>query len=184
MCPVVLFSLISQITVQTTVQVAGFYYVQSQTWFEAVHVTNKNESYIKCHQNAVLFALSSFQYIHLSIVFSGGPPYRKPFYNSVYFLLVVLVLTIFTGILVVIPGTSLRKFFELAAMPDVVFRVTLLGIAGCNFLLSLLIEVCIVPSRQLKRLLNKMFCKSQPKNYFRILQNQLEQDPSWPPSPS
>lgn len=184
MCPVVLFSLISQITVQTTVQVAGFYYVQSQTWFEAVHVTNKNESYIKCHQNAVLFALSSFQYIHLSIVFSGGPPYRKPFYKSVYFLLVVLVLTIFTGILVVIPGTSLRKFFELAAMPDVVFRVTLLGIAGCNFLLSLLIEVCIVPSRQLKRLLNKMFCKSQPKNYFRILQNQLEQDPSWPPSPS
>ena len=32
-------------------------------------------------------------------------------------------------------------------MPDVVFRVTLLGIAGCNFLLSLLIEVSIDDKR-------------------------------------
>ena len=32
MSPVVLFSLISQIVVQTVVQVFGFYYVQSQTW--------------------------------------------------------------------------------------------------------------------------------------------------------
>ena len=32
MSPVVLFSLISQIIVQTTVQVGGFYYVQSQPW--------------------------------------------------------------------------------------------------------------------------------------------------------
>lgn len=32
MSPVVLFSLISQIIVQTIVQVGGFYYVQSQPW--------------------------------------------------------------------------------------------------------------------------------------------------------
>ncbi|KAK2552730.1 Polyamine-transporting ATPase 13A3 [Acropora cervicornis] len=181
MSPVVLFSLISQITVQTIIQVAGFYYVQSQTWFEAVHVTNKNEAYIECHQNAVVFALSSFQYIQLSIVFSGGAPYRKPFYKSVYFLIVVLVLTIFTGILVVSPGSALQKFFQLAEMPDAVFRITLVGIAGANFLLSLFIEEYVVSSRWLKKLLNKLICKSRPKNYFRILQHQLEEDPSWPP---
>ncbi|XP_067049944.1 polyamine-transporting ATPase 13A3-like isoform X4 [Acropora muricata] len=181
MSPVVLFSLISQIIVQTFIQVAGFYYVQSQTWFEAVHVTNKNESYIECHQNAVVFALSSFQYIQLSIVFSGGAPYRKPFYKSGYFLIVVLVLTIFTGILVVSPGSALQKFFQLAEMPDAVFRITLVGIAGANFLLSLFIEEYVVSSRWLKKLLNKLICKSRPKNYFRILQHQLEEDPSWPP---
>lgn len=32
MSPVVLFSLISQIIVQTSVQVAGFFYIQSQPW--------------------------------------------------------------------------------------------------------------------------------------------------------
>jgi len=184
MSPVVLFSLISQIIVQTMVQVAGFYYVQSQTWFEAVHVTDKNGTYVKCHQNAVVFALSSFQYIQLSVVFSGGAPYRKPFYKSVYFLIVVVLLTMFTGFLVVLPGQMLQKFFELAAMPDVTFRLTLVGIAVCNFLLSLFIEVCIVPSRWLKKLLNKVFCKTQPKNYFKILQCQLEHDSNWPPSPS
>ena len=47
-----------------------------------MRVTDKNSTYVKCHQNAVVFALSSFQYIQLSVVFSGGAPYRKPFYRS------------------------------------------------------------------------------------------------------
>lgn len=184
MSPVVLFSLISQIIIQTIVQVGGFYYVQSQSWFEPVRVTDKDTTYLKCHQNVVVFALSSFQYIQLSIVFSTGAPYRKPFYKSVYFLLVVMCLTVFTGFLVVLPGRTLQKYFELATLPDVIFRLTLVGMALCNFLLSLFIEVCIVPSRWLKKVLNKLFCKSQPKNYFRVLQRQLEQDPNWPPLPS
>ncbi|XP_078374483.1 polyamine-transporting ATPase 13A3-like isoform X2 [Oculina patagonica] len=184
MSPVVVFSLISQIIVQTMVQVAGFYYVQSQPWFEAVRVTDKNGTYVKCHQNAVLFALSSFQYIQLSVAFSGGAPYRKPFYKSVYFLVVVVLLTVFTGFLVVLPGQALQKFFELATMPDLIFRLTLVGIAACNCLISLFIEIYIVPSQWLKKLLNRIFCKSHPKNNFRILQRQLEQDPNWPPSPS
>ncbi|XP_015762020.1 PREDICTED: probable cation-transporting ATPase 13A3 [Acropora digitifera] len=100
---------------------------------------------------------------------------------AVYFLIVVLVLTIFTGILVVSPGSVLQKFFQLAEMPDAVFRITIVGIAGANFLLSLFIEEYVVSSRWLKKLLNKLICKSRPKNYFRILQHQLEEDPSWPP---
>lgn len=99
---------------------------------------------------------------------------------AVYFLIVVLVLTIFTGILVFSPGSALQKFFQvigdksnnfffvfvlyftfksscvintlfcvvlciqLAEMPDAVFRITLVGIAGGNFLLSLFIEVSMI----------------------------------------
>ena len=100
---------------------------------------------------------------------------------AVYFLIVVLVLTIFTGILVVSPGSALQKFFQVigdrsnnfvvwfdalfsfkslcvidallfclvlciqvAEMPDAVFRITLVGIAGGNFLLSLIIEVSMI----------------------------------------
>ncbi|RMX43708.1 hypothetical protein pdam_00006345 [Pocillopora damicornis] len=180
MSPIVLFSLISHIAVQTVVQVAGFYYVR----FSAVHVTEKNATYVKCHQNAVLFALSSFQYIHLAVVFSGGAPYRKPFYKSGYFLLVVVFLTLFTGFLVVLPGETLQLFFELATIPDKIFKWTLLGIAACNCLISLFIEMFIVPSQWLKKVLNRLFCKTRPKNYFRILQHQLEHDFDWPPSES
>ncbi|XP_058970502.2 polyamine-transporting ATPase 13A3 isoform X1 [Pocillopora verrucosa] len=184
MSPIVLFSLISHIAVQTVVQVAGFYYVRSQSWYSAVHVTEKNATYVKCHQNAVLFALSSFQYIHLAVVFSGGAPYRKPFYKSGYFLLVVVFLTLFTGFLVVLPGETLQLFFELATIPDKIFKWTLLGIAACNCLISLFIEMFIVPSQWLKKVLNRLFCKTRPKNYFRILQHQLEHDFDWPPSES
>ncbi|XP_022780127.1 probable cation-transporting ATPase 13A3 isoform X4 [Stylophora pistillata] len=184
MSPIVLFSLISHIAVQTIVQVAGFYYVQSQSWFSAVHVTDKNATYVKCHQNAVLFALSSFQYIHLAVVFSGGAPYRQPFYKSGYFLLVVVFLTVFTGFLVVLPGETLQHFFQLATIPDKIFRWTLVGIAACNCLISLFIEMYIVPSQCLKKVLNRLFCKTHPKNYFRILQRQLEQDFDWPPCQS
>lgn len=90
---------------------------------------------------------------------------------AVHFLIVVLVLTIFTGILVVSPGSVLQKFFQvigdplfsfkslyvieallfcvvlciqLAEMPDAVFRITIVGIAGANFLLSLFIEVSMI----------------------------------------
>ncbi|KAM7445100.1 hypothetical protein ABFA07_006360 [Porites harrisoni] len=184
MSPVVLFSLISQIVVQTVVQVFGFYYVQSQTWFEPVHITDKNTIYYKNQQSTVLFALSSFQYIQLSVVFSGGVPYRQPFYKNAYFLVVVISLTLFSGFLVVLPGHFLQNLFLLATLPDMVFRLTIVGIAICNFLISLFIEVYIVPSRCLKKVLNKISRKSQPKNYFRILQRQLERDPNWPPLPS
>ena len=50
--------------------------------FEPVHITDKNTIYYKNQQSTVLFALSSFQYIQLSVVFSGGVPYRQPFYKN------------------------------------------------------------------------------------------------------
>ena len=45
-------------------------------------------------------------------------------------------------------------------------------------------QMFIVPSQWLKKVLNRLFCKTRPKNYFRILQHQLEHDFDWPPSES
>ena len=55
-------------------------------------VNSTSHVQITCHENVVLFSLSSFQYILLAVVFSQGAPYRVPVYrNSVYTVLLIII---------------------------------------------------------------------------------------------
>ena len=49
----------------------------------------------------------------LTVIFTGSYWLKMLFlFFAVYFLLVVVFLTVFTGFLVVLPGQTLQKFFE------------------------------------------------------------------------
>ena len=45
-------------------------------------ITGDDEVLITCHQNSVLFCLSSFQYILLAVAFAKGVPYRQPLFKN------------------------------------------------------------------------------------------------------
>jgi cation-transporting ATPase 13A3/4/5 len=73
----VLTSLIGQILIQVLFQGGLFVIVRHQPWYTPPEY-DPEEKNIACIENTVLFLLSCFQYLLVAIVFSVGPPYRKP----------------------------------------------------------------------------------------------------------
>ncbi|CAG8667710.1 5684_t:CDS:10, partial [Acaulospora morrowiae] len=73
----VLTSLIGQILIQSGFQFFVYMLLHAQPWWkEPVIIPDKGN--IKSFENTTLFLLSCFQYILIAVVFSVGPPYRKP----------------------------------------------------------------------------------------------------------
>jgi len=73
----VVTSLIGQIIIQGLFQAALFMIVRQQPWYQPPKY-ERGERNIECLENTVLFFLSIFQYLFVAVVFSVGPPYRKP----------------------------------------------------------------------------------------------------------
>ena len=73
----VLTSLIGQIMIQSLFQAALFLIIRHQPWYTPP-IYDSEEKNIECFENTALFLLSCFQYLLVAIVFSVGPPFRKP----------------------------------------------------------------------------------------------------------
>jgi cation-transporting ATPase 13A2 len=77
----VLTSIISQTVINAAVQISVFVLVKSQPWYEEPEVDVDKLETLN-YANSALFLVSSFQYILVAAVFSGGPPYRRPIYTN------------------------------------------------------------------------------------------------------
>lgn len=86
----VLTSLIGQILIQGCFQATLFSIVRHQPWYKPPKY-ERGQKNIEGYENTSLFLLSIFQYLLVAIVFSVGPPYRKPmssnrkFVSAVFF---------------------------------------------------------------------------------------------------
>lgn len=161
-----LASIVLQIIIVIIIQCLSIVLVKRQSWYEP-HVTHEEDN-LASHDNYALFAASVFQYIALAVVFSKGRPYRQPLYtNSKFFgrhkffeglkwfpnfsqpctelfLLSLIVMTMVTALLVVVPPTFVANFFELYLVNvPCSFRLLMLGLAFVHFVLSLLVEVSV-----------------------------------------
>jgi cation-transporting ATPase 13A2 len=73
----VLTSLIGQILIQGLFQASLFFMVRQQPWYKPPKY-ERGQKNIEGLENTSMFFLSIFQYLLVAIVFSVGPPYRKP----------------------------------------------------------------------------------------------------------
>ncbi|KAF9425963.1 hypothetical protein BGZ94_007068 [Podila epigama] len=139
----VLTSLIGQIIIQSCFQAAMFMIIRHQPWYTPPDY-DPAEKNIECFENTALFLLSCFQYLLVAIVFSVGPPFRKPMVTNRPFVLITAFLVILSAVMVLFPTAWLSDLMQLLEMPFS-FRVLIVVMAGVNFAVSLACESFVFP---------------------------------------
>ena len=151
-------------------------------WYVQLEAPVGEAEVILCWETTVIFIVSSYQYLILAAVFSKGRPFRKPFYTNRPFLLSLVGLTLFSIALTAYPGRALADFFEVMFDEKhlyLYFRLALLGMAFTNLITSYTFEIVVGESRQLKYVCQVLARKRGPKNRFKVIQRDMDND-NWP----
>ncbi|KAI1315498.1 hypothetical protein EDD11_000731 [Mortierella claussenii] len=139
----VLTSLIGQILIQSLFQGLLFLIVRYQPWYTPPKY-NSDEKNIEMYENTVLFLLSCFQYLLVAIVFSVGPPYRKPMSSNRPFVFITVFLVLTSSVMVLVPTHWLSDLMQLVHIPFS-FRAGIVIMAGLNLAMSLVCEYYVFP---------------------------------------
>ncbi|KAF9907569.1 hypothetical protein EC991_010781 [Linnemannia zychae] len=139
----VLTSLIGQIVIQGCFQATLFSIVRSQPWYKPPKY-ERGEKNIEGFENTSLFLLSIFQYLLVAIVFSVGPPYRKPMSSNRPFVFITSGLVLLSASMVLFPSEWLKSFMQLLDIP-LSFKLFILFLAGLHLVIALMSEHFIFP---------------------------------------
>ncbi|KAI7892078.1 uncharacterized protein EV154DRAFT_506232 [Mucor mucedo] len=159
----VLTSLIGQIIINSSFQLISYWAVHQQSWYKAPTFDPDGEN-IMCLENTVLFLISSYQYMLIAVVFSVGPPYRKPLWTNGRLVLTLSMLIGLTTWCVLAPPQFVSELLELENLP-MGFRWFILMLAAMNLAVSLLCEKYVFNhvSDMISVILNKY--RSRKGNY-------------------
>ncbi|KAF9968325.1 hypothetical protein BGZ70_004966, partial [Mortierella alpina] len=139
----VLTSLIGQMFIQGCIQATMFFLVRQQPWYQPPKY-ERGKKNIEGFENSTLFFLSIFMYLFVAIVFSVGPPYRKPMSSNRPFVVVTVLLVCLSACIVLIPPEGFATFMALVHMP-LSFRLFILFMAGLHLTLALVSERFLFP---------------------------------------
>uniref|UniRef100_A0AAG5DJ16 Cation-transporting ATPase n=1 Tax=Anopheles atroparvus TaxID=41427 RepID=A0AAG5DJ16_ANOAO len=174
-----LLSLALHMIVAIGIQLAGWYHVQAQPWFEPFNYTSDRElNDHGCYENYTVFTVSCYQYLILAIVFSKGAPYRKSIFSNYGFIISIVVNAAIAVVLTVYPPSWIADQFELVMPPEGEFRFRLYLVAYglVNFLLSLFIEKVIVDEIAFKRLRYRWHNVSKSRRKYLLIQQNFQRD--------
>lgn len=174
-------SLVIHLLLAFAFQIIAWFYLQQQSWFVPYQYSIDDDEIRGCYENYTVFIISCFQYIILAVVFSKGAPYRKSIFTNIGFISSLVVNTVVTVLLAVVPATLTSKLFDIVYPPDPMFRYTLIGLGLCNFLLSLVIEVYFVENFLFRKLRYRFHNVEKSRRKFLAIENHLRQKVAWPP---
>ncbi|TPX45622.1 hypothetical protein SeMB42_g01692 [Synchytrium endobioticum] len=128
----VLTSLVGQIFLQVLAQVYIFVWVRRQPWYlPPRYFMGDAMNVIACHENTVVFLVSSFQYLAMATVFTRGPPFREPIWRNVPLMLLLSLLLGLNSLLVLHPTGILAQWLQLVDVPFQgrihIFEVAMMG---------------------------------------------------------
>lgn len=161
-------------------QIVAYYNIQSFDWFVPFVFHPEYLNLFDSYENYAIFTISMFQYITMAVVFSTGKPYRRQIYTNKIFTTSLILMTIVCVYITLDPSTWAKNLLELKMPPHWNGRISIIGLAGLNFLVNIVIEEGFV-KYLLSKLVN-MFCKGinmSKCKYVKVL-NDLKQSNDWP----
>ncbi|KAI1315866.1 hypothetical protein EDD11_000242 [Mortierella claussenii] len=170
----VLTSMIGQIVIQGCFQGTLFWMIRHQPWYQPPKY-ERGKKNIECFENTGLFFLSIFQYLLVAIVFSVGPPYRKPMVSNRPFVFITVGLVVLCALMVLFPSTWLSEFMQLLDIPFS-FRVLILFMAATHLTTASLSEYFFFPLIA-SAIGRWMAHRTSSSTERRLLQQQQEQQP-------
>ncbi|XP_042231974.1 polyamine-transporting ATPase 13A3-like isoform X3 [Homarus americanus] len=179
-----MFSILSQIFLVILFQVIAYFYLLQQSWFVPNKPTEIGEvDNVVSWETATIFYVSSFQYLTLCITYSPGRPFRKPLVTNVWLTVSLLILTVTTLLMLLCPWSWLMTLMKIKYSSDkyMMFRIALLLIVATHFVVSISAEYFLASSRSLKKCFQWLMCKREPKNKYKTVLRDMDEDPSWPP---
>lgn len=162
-----------------------FFYVQEQPWYVPFNQTTSDEIYAG-HENYAVFSVSQFQYIVLAVVFSRGPPFRKPFYTNYLLSVSILVTTVCSIVLTVGPPQFIIDKFELVLPPPDdpqanFFRWQMLLFSLLYCAMAVFIEYVIIDYIFYRKCKSKFHNIYKSKKKYLAIEQDLHNDKAWPP---
>ncbi|KAL5014330.1 hypothetical protein ScPMuIL_008600 [Solemya velum] len=176
-----LLSIITQVVLVGLVQIAAFFYLQTQSWSVFFFFVFESESHAKCWEVTIIFLTSSYQYLIVAFCFSKGPPFRKPLYTNIPYLLSLVILFSITTFLVFIPPQFLGDFLQLMPLKEkpLLFRGLLISIVAAHFIGCMSLEYFITDSKVMKAFYNKVR-KNKSVVAYKAVEKELRVL-AWPP---
>uniref|UniRef100_A0A7M4G2N0 Polyamine-transporting ATPase 13A2 n=1 Tax=Crocodylus porosus TaxID=8502 RepID=A0A7M4G2N0_CROPO len=175
----VLGSLLLQTAILIIVQVVSYFIAVSQTWYVPLNSTVTAPQNLPNYENTVVFCISGFQYLTLAVAMSKGYPFRKPLYTNVPFLLaLVFLFGLMIGV-TVYPLGFVKSLLTLKGMTDMNFKLLLVGMATLNFFVAFTLETAL--DHGMLNWLRKLRRKKASKKLFKRVEEELRQQPLWPP---
>jgi len=177
-----LISIFCQILACLGGQLAALFYLQSHLWYTPIDPIDPDEEIVVDPETTTLFIVSSYQYLAIATVFSTGPPYRKPFYTNIWYLVALVILSGFTAFLLFSPGYPfpwIQEFFEIDNLfLDYKFGVLIIIVVNAG--VNVILEILVSTGSWVKRLFHFITRKKQPKNKYKHVLRALEHDDGWP----
>ncbi|KAL5499439.1 hypothetical protein EMCRGX_G010855 [Ephydatia muelleri] len=173
----VLFSLVIHVALAVSFQVAGIVYLHSRLWYEVGDFDSAASS-----ENTVIFQFLMFQYIFLALALSTGPPYRKPIYTNIPFMVCLAVTVPCTTYLTLAPADwlpGLWSFMTMRPPPFFLFRVAIFEMILLYITLTYLLEAHVFHSEWWHTILRVIRFKRTPRNRYKHVLKSI--DPQWPP---
>ncbi|XP_058065557.1 polyamine-transporting ATPase 13A3 [Anopheles bellator] len=174
-----LLSLALHMLVAIGFQLAGWYHVHAQPWFEPFnYTTDRDLNDHGCYENYTIFSISCYQYLILAVVFSKGAPYRRSLFSNYGFIISIVINTGLAIMLTLYPPHWLMEQFELVMPPEgeFHFRLYLVAYGFVNFLLSLFIEKVIVDEIAFKRLRYRWHNIAKSRRKYLTIQQRFQQE--------
>ncbi|KAJ2007140.1 hypothetical protein GGI04_000040 [Coemansia thaxteri] len=165
----VLTSLLGNVALVIGFQIAVFFMVEAQPWYQRPHPKDPSDPDSTPKEgdlNTSLYLFTTFQYLFGGVIFNIGPPYRQPAYRNIAYVVVVAVLLAFNLWVLLAPVGGFLSLFGLMHT-KVSWRLTILGMAAANFVLCyagewLLFPRLAIPLAKLFRLTGLVFSWNRP----------------------